>query len=234
MKLLPAALLLILLTSCTQTPPPPAPPAATQPAWHSLFNGEDLTGWQTKGTALWRVDSKYGYPSMILGTQDGDPKRAGNLVTTDQYQNFDLELEFMIDEHGKYNSGVHLRNPPKGGPNGYQVNIGRGIAGEYCGGLVITDKQNKPIWLSKGDESDTLRKPLDWNSLKIHADGAHIIVYLNNHEVVNYTDPNPDPHYLQKGVIALQTYGAEGHAGWVKFRNLKIKELPDTPLATNN
>jgi len=27
-------------------------------------------------------------------------------------------------------------------------------------------------------------------------------------------------------VLALQTYGAEGHAGWVKFRNLRIRELP--------
>lgn len=226
MKFLPAAILAFAIISCTPAAKPPPPPvAATGPVWRSLFNGRDLTGWQNKGSAVWRVDTKDGFPPMILGTQDGDPRRAGNLVTTDEFQNFDLELEFMIDEHGKYNSGVYLRNPPKGGPNGYQVNIGRGIAGEYCGGLVITDKENKPIWLSKGDEADTIRKPLDWNKLQIHADGAHIVVYLNDHKVVDYTDPHPDPHYLQKGVLALQTYGAEGHAGWVKFRNIRIKEL---------
>jgi len=228
MKFLPTALLALILFACTPAPKPAPIPPSDINRWHSLFNGDDLDGWQPKGSAVWRVDAKDGFPPMILGTQDGDPKRAGNLVTTAQYQNFDLELEFMIDEHGKYNSGIYLRNPPSGGPNGYQVNIGRGIAGEYCGGLVITDKDNKPIWLGKGDESDTIRKPQDWNSLKIHVDGSHIIVHLNNHEVVNCTDPNPEPHYLQKGVLALQTYGAEGHAGWVKFRNLKIKELPDT------
>lgn len=199
---------------------------ATQPAWRSLFNGHDLTGWKNNGSAVWRVDTKDGSPPMILGTQDGDPKRGGNLVTTDAFQNFELELEFMIDEHGKYNSGVYLRNPPKGGPNGYQINIGRGAAGEYSGGLVITDKQGAPIWLAKGDETDTIRKPLDWNTLSIRADGAHVIVHLNHQKVVDYTDPNSDPRFLQKGVLALQTYGAEGHAGWVKFRNLRIQELP--------
>ena len=29
--------------------------------------------------------------------------------------------------------------------------------------------------------------------------------------------------------VILQTYGAENHPGWVKFRNLRIHELPDTP-----
>ena len=99
------------------------------------------------------------------------------------------------------------QNPAAGGPNGYQINIGRGAAGEYCGGLVITDKAGKPIWLAKGDEADTIRKQLDWNNLQIRAEGGHITVHLNHQKVVDYIDPNPDPRYLQKGVLALQTYG---------------------------
>ena len=35
----------------------------------------------------------------------------------------------------------------------------------------------------------------------------------------------PPVKWLQKGVIGLQTYGAEGHAGWVKFRNIRIREI---------
>ena len=48
---------------------------------------------------------------------------------------------------------------------------------------------------------------------------------LNGVEVVDYTDPNPPEKFLQDGVIGFQTYGAEGHSGWVKFRNLSIREL---------
>jgi hypothetical protein len=126
----------------------------------------------------------------------------------------------MIDEHGKYNSGVYLRNDPgKGGRTGYQVNIGRGAAEEYCGG-VYTDH-----WLAKGDEKDAIRKPLAWNTLRIVAKGPHLVVDLNGVNVVDFTDEKPDAKLLQKGVLGLQTYGAEGHAGWVKFRNVRIREL---------
>jgi hypothetical protein len=127
----------------------------------------------------------------------------------------------MIDEHGKYNSGVYLRNTPgAGGRTGYQVNIGRGAAEEYCG-LYYQD------WLDKGDEDDSIRKILDWNHYRIIAQGPHIVVFLNGKKIVDYVDPAPEPKLLQKGVIALQTYGAEGHAGWVKFRNMNIRELQD-------
>ena len=51
-------------------------------------------------------------------------------------------------------------------------------------------------------------------------------VTLNDVRVADYTDPDPAPQFLQKGVIGLQTYGAEGHAGWVKFRNVRIREFP--------
>jgi hypothetical protein len=223
MKLLnPIVLLPVVVCSCA-APTKPVPPPATRPVVRSLFVHGDLSAWRTTGSARWRVDQKDGWPDMIVGGQDGDPKRSGLLITLDSFQNFELNLEFMIDEHGKYNSGVYIRNAvnDNGGlKTGYQVNIGRGAATEYCGGLY-TDH-----WLAKGDEHDTIRKPLDWNSLQIRAEGPHIVVHLNHQKVVDFVDPNPDPRLLQKGPIALQTYGAEGHAGWVKFRNLTIRELP--------
>jgi hypothetical protein len=227
------ALITLLAAGCSHAPPAIQPSTANKDDWRPLFNGQDLTGWRPTGSAVWRVDQKEGWPAMIAGGQEGDPKRAGNLSTVDQFQNFELELEFMIDEHGKYNSGVYLRNPPeRGGKNGYQVNIGRAAAAEYTGGIVITDapgtKPGTPTWLARGDETDAYRKPLDWNKLRILADGPHLVVHLNAHKVADVTDtaPDRDPRYLQPGVVSIQTYGAEGHAGWVKFRNLRIRELP--------
>ena len=189
--------------------------AAAPSGWRVLFNGKDLEGWNPIGSARWRVED-----GVIVGGQDGDPKRSGLLTTKDAFKDFELELEFMIDEHGKYNSGVYLRNNPgTAGRTGYQINIGRGAAEEYCAGL-FTDH-----WLAKGDEKDTIRRKLDWNKLRIVARGAHFEVELNGVKVVDYTDPKPPEKWLQKGVIGLQTYGAEGHAGWVKFRNIRIREI---------
>ncbi|HEV8377267.1 MAG TPA: DUF1080 domain-containing protein [Tepidisphaeraceae bacterium] len=188
---------------------------ADQAGWRSLFNGKDLDDWVALGSAVWKVED-----GIIVGGQEGDPKKSGLLTTKDTFKDFELVLDFMIDEHGKYNSGVYLRNDPKtAGRTGYQVNIGRGAAQEYCGGIFTNE------WLSKGDEKDEIRKKLDWNTLHIVARGAHIIVDLNGQRVADYTDPKPQSKWLQEGVLGLQTYGAEGHAGWVKFRNIRIKEI---------
>jgi hypothetical protein len=188
--------------------------AETSGGWRPLFSGRDLTNWTQHGSAQWRVEK-----GMIVGGQDGDPKRGGLLVTKEHFQDFELELEFMIDEHGKYNSGVYLRNEAgRGGRSGYQVNIGRPAAQEYIG--LYTDH-----WLAKGDENDSIRRKLDWNKLYIFAKGPHIRVRLNGVEIVDHVDPDPKPKFLQSGVIGLQTYGAEGHAGWVKFRDIRVREL---------
>jgi hypothetical protein len=208
-----ASTALFLVSSLAQAQPAATP--ATKADWRPLFNGRDLEGWTTTGTAKWRVEE-----GVIVGGQDGDPKRAGLLTTRDQFQDFELELEFMIDEHGKYNSGVYLRTDPETGQTGYQVNIGRGAAKEYCGG-VYTNR-----WLAKGDEKDAIRKKLDWNKLRILAKGAHLEVELNGVKIVDFIDPAPTPKLLQKGTLTLQTYGAEGHSGWVKFRHIQIRELP--------
>ena len=61
--------------------------------------------------------------------------------------------------------------------------------------------------------------------MRILAKGPHLVVDLNGVNIVDVIDPAPPARYLQKGVIGLQTYGAEGHSGFVKFRNLKIREL---------
>jgi hypothetical protein len=188
---------------------------AESESWRPLFNGKDLDGWVPLGSAAWRVED-----GIIVGGQDGDPKKSGLLTTRDSFKDFELVLDFMIDEHGKYNSGVYLRNDRKtAGRTGYQVNIGRGEAQEYCGGIFTNE------WLAKGDEKDTIRKKLDWNTLRILAQGPHILVDLNGQRLADYTDPKPAEKFLQEGVIGLQTYGAEGYAGWVKFRNIKIREI---------
>ena len=209
-----AALLLLAAASCA------APAADPDAGWTPLFNGKDLDGWAPVGSAVWRVED-----GVVVGGQDGDPKRSGVLATTGRYKDFELALEFLIDEHGKYNSGVYIRNDAgTSGQTTYQINIGRGVVGEFCGGVVV--RKGKDIeWLGKGDEKDAVRKPREWNSMRILARGAHLEVDLNGVRVVDVTDPEPKPRYLEPGVISFQTYGAEGHSGFVKFRNLRIRVL---------
>ena len=180
----------------------------------SLFNGKDLSGWTSVGSAKWEVSDR-----IIKGGQNGNPSKSGVLWTNEIFKDFDLSLEFKIDEHGRYNSGVYFRKSktkPLGRP--YQINIGRGAAGEPIG-LHVDD------WLDKGDEKDEFRKPLKWNSLRILAIGPDIKTWLNGNLIVDYKDPSPRKDLLEAGMIGFQTYGAEGHAGWIHFRNISIKKI---------
>ena len=182
-----------------------------------LFNGKNLNGWKSIGSAKWKVEN-----GMIVGGQEGDPSRSGILLTERTFKDFDLSLEFKIDEHGKYNSGVYFRRSktkPLGRP--YQLNIGRGVADEPVG-LHLDD------WLDKGDEDDSIRKPLLWNKLRIRAIGPSIKAWLNDKLIVEYKDPSPRKDLLEAGTIGIQTYGAEGHSGWVKFREIHILNLSKT------
>jgi len=180
----------------------------------NLLSVDSLEGWESIGKAKWTVNK-----GILSGGQDGDAKRWGFFQTKRKYKNFELRLDFKIDEHGKYNSGVYLRKPEdrKTG-RAYQVNIGRGAAGEPVG-LYLND------WLAKGDEHDKIRIPLKWNELRIMIVYNRIQVWLNKKQIVDFTDENPEKYLLEPGLIAFQTYGAEGHSGWVKFRNIRLKDL---------
>ena len=179
----------------------------------ALFQTDSLEGWTSTGNAQWSCQD-----GILSGGQDGDPKRSGLLISKAKFQDFDFSCDFKIDEHGKYNSGIYLRYHPDQKDDRLQVNIGRGVADEPVG-LYLTD------WLDKGDAKDEHRKPREWNSLRIKALGPHVQVWLNGQKIVDYQDATRLANHLKPGHLAFQTYGAENHAGWVKFRKLKLQEI---------
>ena len=181
-----------------------------------LLKGDGIARWEAFGKAEWKV-----VDGVLEGGQDGDPKRSGILSTKETFLDFDLSFEYLIDEHGKYNSGVYFRRgktkDERQGPS-YQLNLGRGKAGEFVG--LFLDR-----WLDKGDEEDRIRKPKEWNQVRLLVVGSKIKAWLNEELIVEYVDPDPRPDLARAGTIALQTYGAEGHAGWVKFRKFKLRKI---------
>ncbi len=240
------------LTLAAQSPGP----------WKALFNGEDLTGWSvaagrrgggatgagspgaaaTPPAASWKVED-----GVLVGGQGGG---RGSLVSDQQFKDFELELDFMLAEHGTqcsadlvgpeqanasvdksclYNSGISFRT-------GYQVNLGRREAGEFIG-VVVHRKapgaiRGNVLWLDKGDEKfPNLRKKDDWNRLRISAKGPHITVSLNGTTICDVRDDPTDPaeaRWKEAGPISIQWPPAGesgGFAGFVKYRNVRIREL---------
>jgi hypothetical protein len=212
--------------------------------WKPLFNGKDFTGWTVAarggGRSLNPADAGWKMEKgIIVGGQAGPGQRGGSLVSQAQFKDVELELDFMLAEQPAapdgscttctYNSGVNLRT-------GYQVNFGRREAGEFIG-IVVHRVHPKAIkgdvlWLDTGDEKfPNLRKKEDWNHVQISFKGPRLQVTLNGTKICDVTDNPTDPTeaaWKEAGPISFQwPHGGEagGFAGFVKLRNVRVRDL---------
>jgi hypothetical protein len=165
--------------------------------WTTLFDGKSVAAFNPVGDANWQVME--GVVQASKGT--------GFLVTKDSYRDFQLKVEFWVDDDA--NSGVFIRcEDPKtiNAMNAYEVNIyDKRPDPAYATGAIVDVA--KPITALKAGGK--------WNTFEITAQGPHMVVILNGTKTV---DVQHSGH--ARGPIALQ-YGA----GTVKFRNVQVKPL---------
>ena len=196
-KFLLSALLMIAMISTT----------SAQQA--SLFNGENLDGWEIYGTEKWYVENGE------LICESGPDKGYGYLATEKHYKDFELDLEFFLLANG--NSGVFIRSTIEGTKiSGWQAEVEP--AGAESGGIYESYGRG---WLIQPDESKRhAQKEGKWNKMKIRAVGDKVTTWINGTEMVTLTDENIGKAV---GSIALQIHDGGGIK--VKWRNLMITEL---------
>lgn len=165
--------------------------------WTTLFDGKNLSAFDTAGDANWQ---------LVDGVVQAN-KGTGFLVTKNSYTNFQLKVEFWVDDDA--NSGVFIRcQDPKqiNAMNAYEVNVyDKRPDQSYATGAIVDVA--KPITPMKAGGK--------WNTFEITAQGAHLVVILNGTKTV---DTQHNGH--TRGPIGLQY-----SAGTVKFRNLQIKPM---------
>jgi 3-keto-disaccharide hydrolase len=165
--------------------------------WTVMFDGTNLNSWSPIGNANWKVGDG------VVQADSGN----GFLVSKESYADFEIKVEFWVNEDA--NSGVFIRceNPLQiDANNAYEVNIydKRPDQAYRTGAIVEVAKPSSVI--NTGDK---------WNTFQITARGAHLTVILNNVRTVDV-----DNSLHTRGPIALQ-YGA----GLVKFRRVEIRRL---------
>lgn len=188
------------------------------PSWESLFNGEDLSGWQKVGNEKWVVED-----GAIYG--EGITEEYGYLATEKIYQDFDLRLRFKCEASG--NSGVYIHTTfEPGTPKvtaGRQIEIDRAI-GHHTGG-IYGDGKGWIVWPAA--ELETVIRPNDWNDMRIKVDGRRYITYLNGVQMIDFTYPSPT---ATSGVIALQLHS--GGEGRMRFKDIFVRDLSRTAVET--
>jgi hypothetical protein len=197
--------------------------------WKSLFDGKTLSGWR-------------GYKTEAVGdgwvVQDGTivltKAKAGDLMTVQEFGDFELVFEWKISEAG--NSGVIYR-------------VGLGESASYRTGPEyqvldnVKAEDNKKanhlagsLYDLGGDTPANLPKPVgEWNTSKLIVRGWKVEHWLNGKKVIAADLASPEgkaliaeskfkdwPKFasLSRGHIALQEHG---HV--VAYRGLKIREL---------
>ncbi len=175
----------------------------------TLFNGKDLTGWEIYGTEKWYVEDG------LLISESGPNKEYGYLGTKENYKDFELNLEFKQEADG--NSGVFVRSTVDGTKvSGWQVEVAP--PNLHTGGIYESYGRG---WLIKPEpEKESALKYGDWNKMKIIVTGDRIISYLNDVEMVDFSDEKIGEG---EGGILLQIHDGGGIK--VYWKNIVLKPL---------
>jgi hypothetical protein len=219
--------------------------------WTDLFNGKNLDGWaEHSGKAKYSVENGVLTGESVTGT--------GNsfLCTTEQFGDFELELEFKCDP--LLNSGVQIRSEvfpdaqtlTVGGKeikltadrvHGYQVEIDMDVArgrmwtgGIYDearrGWLLPADGEKGKEGLAFSEQGRKISKNGEWNKLRIVARGPSIKTWLNGEPRAEITDS-----LTPRGLIGLQVHGVGSDTNKiglkVRFRNVRIRPVASVEAA---
>jgi len=232
-KLVAASALLLGATACHQsgvvTSPSPSANVVPQSAWRSLFDGKTHDGWRAYKTQ----DPPRGW--TVVDGMITKERGAQDLVTRDQFGNFELELEWKIGEAG--NSGIFYR-----GTEEYDHIYWSAPEYQLLDNVKASDNKT-PLTRAGADYGlypapDGHDRPVgEWNKTRIVVRGNHVEHWLNDFKLLEYEFGSADwkakvaaskfkdwPHY---GMAARGYIGIQGdHPGLLALRNIRIRELP--------
>lgn len=216
--------------------------------WKLLWDGRTTRGWTSAKSA--------GFPAKgwtatsgvlaIEGSGDAQAANAGDIVTTREYRDFELSVDFRLGEGA--NSGIKYYVDPR-----LSTGSGSAIGLEY----QLLDDARHPDAKQGRDGNRTLgslydliparnlsdpaspgkriNPPGEWNRATILSRGKHVEHWLNGFKMIEYERGSPGFRALvaqskfakltafgerEKGPILLQDHGDR-----VEFRSIKIREL---------
>ena len=194
-----------------------------------LFDGTSLAAW--RGYKTDKLPPGWRIADGALA-KDG---AVGDIVSKDEFGDFELELDWKIGEAG--NSGIFYRGTEENDHIYWS-------APEYQLLDDIKAADNKTRLTCAGaayalypSPEGHLRPVGEWNRTRIVAKGAHIEHWLNGFKLLEYELWSPDwetrvkaskfavyPNFgrARKGHIAFQG----DHTGTLAFRNIRLREMP--------
>jgi len=210
--------------------------------WQLLFDGKDLSGWHSYAQTGTGKDWSVQDGAIMLKKKKSDPAADyADLVTNEQFENFDLKLQWKA--RPCIDSGVmfYVQESPK-----YKDTYDTGLEMQIAD-LACTVPDSREILRRSGDlyglistKVNTVKAAGEWNQFEIVADHGHLQL-IQNGEVLSTQLWNdawrelvahskfaewPDFGTFHTGHISLQGTEDKGESQIkLYFRNIKIKKL---------
>ncbi|MCB0487979.1 MAG: DUF1080 domain-containing protein [Cyclobacteriaceae bacterium] len=206
--------------------------------WVSLFDGASLDGWRSYKSdqpgSAWKIDDG----AIVLDDSNMDGGAivdAGNLMTVNEYENFEFSIEWKISPCG--NSGIMFnvvadstfQEPWHTGPE-MQV-----LDNTCHPDAKIIKHRAGDLYDMISCSTETVKPAGEWNEVRILSDQGKLKFWLNGENVVSADMRAPEwdamvaqskfkdlPYFgkARKGHLVLQDHGNK-----VWYRNIKIREL---------
>lgn len=206
-------------------------PAEKAAGWKLLFDGESLTGWHN-----FKKDGiRPGWQVKDGALVCADPHDAGDIVTTEKFGAFELELDYNISAGG--NSGIIFHVTDEGDrvwQTGLEFQLednAKAADPVRCGWLYAL--YQPPVDEKTGKILDATKPAGEWNHVRLVVTPEKCVHEINGVKYFEYVIGSADfnervakskfgklPLFARsgQGYLALQ-----GDHGEVSFRNLKIR-----------
>lgn len=201
--------------------------------WVSLFDGETIEYWhgfqEEDVPAAWQVEDG----AIVLSGEGG-----GDIVTNEEYENFELMLDWKISEGG--NSGImfNVSEDPKF-ENTYQTGPEMQILDDERHPDAKMGKNNNRQAGSNYDlhplSTPAVNPAGEYNTVRLVVEDGHVEHYLNGTKVVEYTlwSPEWESMVAESKFASMEDYGQyksghialQDHGDKVWFKNIKIRRL---------
>lgn len=209
--------------------------------WKLLFDGSTTAGWRGAYREQFPESGWVIKDGALMSINEGgrESQAGGDIVTADEYSNFDLQFEWQLSAGG--NSGVKYfveeRRPrPAGSTIGceYQI-IDDAKYNDPAHGALKEAQKTGALYDLIPARDKVVNPPGEWNQSRIVVRGRHVEHWLNGRKVVEYERGGESFRAAvaaskfkdyqgfgeaPRGRILLQDHGHKA-----AFRNIKIRAL---------